>query len=362
MKVLYDHQIFQMQNFGGISRYFYELLSESQRLNLYQAKLPRIISANEYLVSDQAFNVHSFGKKFHQKAYRGINLVNKASSRMTFAFDNFDIFHPTFFETYFLGHTKKPFVITIYDLINEIYPQYFLNNSALLEKRKMLMQKAQRIIAISQNTKNDIMKFYDIPESKIDVTYLAESLSKVTSKKVDGLPSRYLLFVGNRGGYKNFENFYQAVVPLLKQNADLVVVCAGGNSFNTEEQQRMETDKLKMQFQYIAFKTNEDLKYLYEKALCFVFPSLYEGFGIPVLEAFAAGCLVCVSKNSSLKEIVGEAGLYFNPNSPEDIRASLSMALSLQKDNIYTKKAALELAKYSWEITCTETYKVYQKC
>lgn len=363
MKVLYDYQIFQMQNFGGISRYFSELIRSSSRLNIYTPVLSTLVSSNDYLQNNPgAKNIFKLHRSHHGKAYRFTNQFNKYHSQFAIKYKNYDVLHPTFYETYFLSNLKKPFVITVYDLINERYPEYFQKNEEVIAKKRELMNKATRIIAISENTKNDIVDFYKISENKIDVTYLAESLSSIESKPILNLPSRYILFVGNRGGYKNFQKFYEASKPLLKKDKTLNVVCAGGGAFNREEISRFQSDGLENQMGYKFFDSNEELKFLYGQALCFVFPSLYEGFGIPVLESFASRCVACLSHSSSLREIGGDAAIYFDPQSIDDMGKSIQKAIELGKNNIYTERALLELKKFNWDSTCRETLKVYQRC
>lgn len=363
MKVLYDYQIFQMQNYGGISRYFYELIKNSRSLSLYESELSTAITSNEYLTSDEnKRGFISLPQKYYSKAYRFTNSINKNFSVFAIRSRNYDVLHPTFYETYFIDSIKRPFVITVYDLINELHPEYFKKNQDMIERRKILLHKAKRIIAISENTKNDIISFYKVPEKKIDVTYLGESLGSVSSRSVDGLPPEYILFVGNRSGYKNFDRFYEAIKPILQRNHELSLVCAGGGSFNSLEMDKIRSDKLGDRVIYVPFTSNEELKFIYQKAKCFVFPSLYEGFGIPVLEAFAAECTLCVSYSSSLKEIGGSAALYFDPLSVEDIKKTVEKALVLDKMNAYTRQGLLELQKFSWETTCRNTLNVYKEC
>lgn len=363
MKVLYDYQIFQMQNYGGISRYFAELIKSSQKLKLYSADLALLISSNDYL-SEPSFTHNTFNlhHKFYKKAYRFSNIINKTHSRYVIRNKKYDILHPTFYETYFLPKLSKPFVVAVYDLINEMHPEYFQKNEEMIARKRTLMNSAQRVIAISEHTKQDIIKYYKIPESKIDVTYLAESLSSIECESVANLPERYILFVGNRGGYKNFKNFFAAIHPLLSKDKSLNVLCAGGGPFNSEELASFQSAGLINQVVYQSFKSNDELKYIYSQALCFVFPSLYEGFGIPLLESFSAQCVACVSYSSSLKEIGGEGALYFDPLSVDDMRACIQKAIELGKNNIYTERALVELKKFSWDNTCRETLKVYQKC
>lgn len=351
-----------MQNFGGISRYFFELINNSEKVG-YQHDLSLMLTSNEYLLeSKNVVSSVNIPIAQHSKLYRFTNQINKKYSQAKIKFGSYDVFHPTFYEDYFIGKIKRPYVITIYDLINERYPQYFQANDEFIARKKALMENASRVIAISENTKKDIIEYFNISESKIDVTYLAESLSPIQSSIVNNLPARYLLFIGKRGGYKNFDCMYKGVKDLLTKDNDLCLVCAGGGGFSAAELEQFRKDKVDHKIKYISFSKNEELKFLYENAVCFIFPSLYEGFGIPVLESFASGCVACISQSSSLKEIGGKAALYFDPNSSDDIKRVVEQTLSLSKGNKFVDEGLQELKKYNWKKTTEQTLDVYKKC
>lgn len=351
-----------MQNFGGISRYFFELMNNSQKVG-YVQDLSLLLTSNEYLrESKNVATSINLPVSQHSKLYRISNQVNRTYSQAKVKFGSYDVFHPTFYENYFIGRIKKPYVITIYDLINERFPQYFQANQEFIARKKALMENATRVIAISENTKKDIIEYFNISESKIDVTYLAESLSLINPEKITNLPERYLLFIGKRDGYKNFDKMYQGVKDLLIDDNGLFLVCAGGGKFTYRELEQFSSDKISHKIKFVSFSKNEELKYLYENAICFIFPSLYEGFGIPVLESFASGCTACISHSSSLKEIGGQAALYFDPNSSSEIKAAVEQALSLDKKNKFTELGFQELQKYSWHKTTEQTFNVYKKC
>lgn len=351
-----------MQNFGGISRYFFELMNNASSAG-FEYDLSLLLSSNEYLFeSTKISSAIKIPNKFAKNFYRLSNQLNLQYSQLQINYADYDILHPTFYEDYFVQKIKNPYVLTVHDLINEKFPQYFQNNNKLVKQKQNLIENASRIIAVSENTKKDIIEHFKINESKIDVIYLAESLSSIKSLKVEKLPPRYLLFIGKRGGYKNFENMYEGVKNLLKKESDLFLVCAGGGEFSLTEKGQFLRDELSHKINYFSFTKNEELKYLYENAVCFIFPSLYEGFGIPVLESFASGCVLCVSYSSSLKEIGGSAALYFDPNSPEEIKNAVEHALSLDKKNAYIEEGFQELKKYTWRKTTEHTFNTYKKC
>ena len=170
-----------------------------------------------------------------------------------------------------------------------------------------------------------------------------------------------LLFVGSRFGYKNFDGFANAVVPLLNQDKDLHVHCAGGGRFAYEEHRFLQRLGVRSRFTQ-SDPTDEQLITLYKTARAFVAPSRYEGFGIPIIEAFSCGCPCATSDSSCFPEIAGEAAVYFDPDSPE------SMAEALRKilyDDIFRGSLiarGFERAKaFSWEKTAMQTVAVYAK-
>jgi len=377
MKVLFDSQIFDSQKYGGISRYFSELFKNFNNREDIKYKLPIRNSENEYLknikpFSDMAITSRIFSSlKGRSFLYKIFDLFDKKSNKNLLKRElkkqDFDIFHPTYYSTYFLKYLKnKPFVLTVYDMIHEKYPQYFLLdfNKTILNKKE-LIKKANKIIAISENTKKDIIDLYGIPEDKIQVIYLGNSMIKTQNKSINipEIPEKYILFVGARDGYKNFTFFIKSISSILRNDRRMNVVVAGGysgkNIFSKKENilfKELDIDK-----QIIHYSINDEvLAYLYQNAMCFVFPTLYEGFGIPVLEAFACDCPVIVSNTSSLPEVGGNAVEYIDPTNSLSILNSIEKVIQnkeLRKEMI--KKGQDQLRKFSWEKTAKETLSLY---
>ena len=359
MKVLIDNQIFEQQKFGGISRYFTKLESGND-----------IIQRMECFIQDNSSN-NQIHKRIQRKLGRVIfnhpQIQNESNQRADFYISQlenleYDIFHPTYFDNYFLGHIKKPFVLTVYDMIHEKYAEYFENNVDSINKRR-LCEKADKIIAISNSTKKDLIDIFEVPEEKIEVIYLATDYDSIAATKpiFDFQGMRYLLFTGNRYIYKNFFTFLIAVSSILKQYKDLQLICTGPN-FNALEKKWIEdlgiNDKVKSHF----CENDSELVYLYQHAECFIFPSLYEGFGFPLLEAFASNCPVISSNGGSLPEIADNAAVYFNPKDIREMRQSILNVisdLSLKKELVEAGK--LRLKDFSWDKCRIETNLLYSK-
>ncbi len=256
MRVLYDHQTFELQDFGGISRYFVELLRNKAGFRIDLA-LKR--SSNAYLHPDDpwchgvaaredAFERALAGFEFRgkgriQQVLRQLRLVadpsrmNLRNSLENIGRGSFDVFHPTYYDPYFLESVgRKPFVVTVFDMTHEVFPEYFLKGDRTSVHKRLLCERAARIITISNKTKADLIRFFGVRESKIDVIHLASSLSFVSDRTgvIDLFPRKYILFTGNRLFYKNFKFFLQSITDVLKENRELVVICTGP-TFSTDE-------------------------------------------------------------------------------------------------------------------------------
>lgn len=369
MKILLDPQAYNMQTFGGISRYHTEVLVELQKMGV-QIECPIVYSDNlhlkEYGLFDNFRNRMAHNKLFpkflRKKLIKKFRKKNIKLTKKALAKKDFDVFVSTYYDPYFLENLgEKPFVLTLHDMIHDLFPQYFTRDKFTVSRKKLLLEKATRIIAVSENTKKDILKFYPhIDPNKIDVVYLSQSIDTAAKVKVS-LPEKYILFVGNRTIYKNFNFFIEAVAPLVKADPNLFVVAAGGNGWIPEELELLQ--KLGIQNQVIQqnFEDNELASY-YAQAQCFVFPSEYEGFGIPVLEAMACGCPVVLAHHSSFPEVAGDAGIYFELHNASDLKMKVQQLLedaSVRQD--YSQKGVARAAQFSWHKTALGCLESYQK-
>jgi len=381
MKLLYDHQVFTFQNYGGISRYFCELMDQFSRDPDIEQTLALRYSRNENLC-----NRHSLYEHWSNRSeilcdtqtfpvIRGIThfdvlnrlRINQRESIRLLKKQDFDLFHPTYYDPYFLQYLQqKPFILTVYDMIHELYPDYSPPNDPTKMRKKTLIEQAEAVIAISKNTKNDIIKFTNVDPDRISVVYLGnpfEYLNRLSRVKSNIehllLEKPYILFVGNRTDYKNFIFFIKSVAKLLRKDENLRVYCAGGGPFTQPELKILNELNI---FSKVRFIRTNDLimKHLYENADAFVFPSLYEGFGLPILEAFSCGCPALLSNSSSLSEVGADAACYFDPNDPESLIQSIETVLS---DDHYRemliRKGFERLKLFSWENTAQGTKKIY---
>lgn len=357
MKILYDHQIFGFQKFGGISRYFVELMSNLPDDIEFDNSI--VFTENEYLRNaDSRFNKGIYLPHFKGRN-RATGPINKLASEISIFRGKYDIFHPTYYSTYYIGHIKKPVVVTVYDMIHEKFSDMFKpTDKTSVVKRKVITQ-ADKVIAISQHTKDDLIDIYDLPAEKIEVVHLFHSLDPNNVEKVENLPSNYILYVGQRFKYKNFERFAKAFSIIHKEYPDIKVVCTGAR-FTPSEMEMLQELGISQHFIRL-YVTDTQLTYLYQNAICFIYPSLYEGFGIPILESFAAGCPLLLSNTSCFPEIAREGGLYFDPYEIDDIADALKKIISdssLRIEMINRGKNVLK--NYSWEKMASETAEIYR--
>jgi len=370
-RILLDTQIFDQQEFGGISRYFIELYTEFYKIKNLKIQFPLLYTDNLYFRESVFFESsfqkkHNFliknGKIFRPFLPRKLKRKSIQHTIRQLKEQTFDLFIPTYYDPYFVAHLKnKPFVLTVHDMIHELYPHYFANDPETIQNKRLLIEAATKIIAISENTKKDLLHFYpQIDAKKVEVVYLAHTIThEMTADQ--NLPEKYLLFVGKRSLYKNFNFFIKAVVPIMQQYPDIYIFCAGGNPFTSDELSLIDDLGLDGRVMQKNFEDRKLASY-YKNALCFVFPSEYEGFGIPVLEAMAAGCPVILTNNSSFPEVAGDAGIYFESNNASDLERKLGELLkSSAFRELHIAKGIQQSRKFSWERTAQETMKVYEQ-
>lgn len=381
MKVLFDHQAFTMQYFGGVSKCFCELI------------MHRPVGMDFEISIEQSNNIHlrdsnllpnlqpvglDFRSLFPQFNFKGKHWVyshiisnlyatteklNERKSIDAIIKGNFDVFHPTFFSTYFLPHiNKKPFVITIHDMTPELFPQYFRNAKEETARKKKLCEKASCIIAVSSKTKSDLVKLFGIDDKKIHVVYHgAPSVS--TFRADSAINGEYFLYVGQRDAYKNFEKTLHDFSIFCSKHKDVKLVCTG-SPFTGKELYLIDTLKIKKNIEHIKASESE-MHALYQHAIAFIYPSLYEGFGMPILEAFANKCPVLLNNTSCFPEIGGDAALYFESDAKESNLCELLEYIYGAPDTIrrgLVEKGLLRVKGFSWSESSFNLLEVYKSC
>lgn len=358
MKVYYDYQIILMQRFGGISRYFHEIIARLEYKPEVHPKVRCVGSSNYYFdeyFTKQHPHIHRLEKKLKKRVSK---VINRELTKLDLK-HHYDVVHPTYYDPYILDMCHYPIVLTVYDMISEIFRESFTDSDR--ENKSRMIHAADHMIAISESTKRDIIRFYpEIPSEKITVIYIGSNLTKVDDAELrNNFPSKYVLFVGDRRAYKNFNTFSEAMEMILENDSELHVVCTGGGPFKEEEIKALGNKAER----YHQINCDDNLlSAAYMNAQCFVFPSKYEGFGIPVLEAFACDCPVILSNTSSLPEVGGDAAEYCDPNNIESIRDAIVKVLySPEHRNELILKGREQRKKFDWNVITEQTLECYRK-
>lgn len=380
MRVLLDHQAFELQRWGGISRMVFELvrglpargvevdLALARSLSVYAPELSRLLA----LPVTDGGHPESFlgGAKVPlrrqlwsiRKRLAPATLapaVNRAFALEKLRAGGYDVFHPTYFDPYFLEALgDRPFVLTVYDLAHDVYPALFGPKDHTAARRRLLAGRATRVVAISEATKRDVVERLGVDPAKVDVVPLGFGWAAPPAPPPP-LPESYLLYTGTRHAYKNWAPFVEAIAPLLLDTPGLHLVNTG-HPFSASE--RALLARLRLQEKVLHVEASEGaLPVLYARALAFVFPSLFEGFGIPVLEAFAEGCPAALARRTSLPEVGGDAALYFDPSSAEDMRSAVARLVAepaLRAELVARGRA--RVGTFTWDRACagmTESYR-----
>lgn len=380
MRVLYDHQAFTMQYWGGVSKCFCELIShfsndivseigivESNNIHLQNTNFcPNLQPVS---IDIQTFSAkHYFrGKgKLYKLGTKYLNIQTAESKNKNRSIEllkrgDFDIFHPTFFDDYYLPYLgNKPFVLTIHDMMPELFPEYFQRNDMQILAKRKLAPKAAAIIAVSEQTKNDIVKILNISPEKIHVIHHGgPPIEHLKDDKQFQFP--YFLYVGQRGAYKNFKQLLVDFSIFVSNHEEVKLICTG-ETFTAKEKALIDRYNITKNIVQVHVD-DKKLKSLYANAIAFIYPSLYEGFGMPILEAYAYGCPVLLNHKSCFPEIAGEAAVYFNSNNHS---SNLSEVLETfyhitdNERNILIEKGYNRLSLFSWEKSATKLEELYQ--
>lgn len=364
MKIAYDHQIFTFQEFGGVSRYYSklaeELLKQHQNVKIFTG-----IHRNSYLHNLPKGTIKGFGfKKYLPKFGRLFHCLNHIVTNIQIKSWQPDILHETYYTDLPKFKSDVVHIISVYDMINEIFSDQFSTFEKTTYYKKRAIERADHIISISHSTKNDLINLFGVKKNKISVVHLGVDLKTFQQPKVKNqfTDQAYILYVGSRDGYKNFHGMLKACANSSVIKNKIKVVAFGGGEFGRQE--LLEINKLGFKDGYVQQVEGSDkmLASLYSNAICFVYPSLYEGFGLPPLEAMAAECPVVSSNTSSMPEVINKAGVYFDPNNIDEIGSAIEMVVLNQSLRSRLVQLGSENIKlFSWQKCALETLEIYKK-
>ena len=363
MRIFYDGAIYSMQKAGGINRYFANLISRLP--DNFHPTLSAEGTSRLNFPSHSNLRLHNT-KRFDFRPRRLSHRLQRYYTDTATDARRFDLVHPTYYGSLTgkdFASVNCPVVLTVYDMIHELFPdspELIDTDSSHARTKRSAILAAQAIICISENTKKDLIEHYCVPEDRISVTYLASEIDATFSQGSEDVPERpYFLYVGSRSSYKNFDGLLSAFAKVAAINRDAALAVVG-SQFTQSEERMLATLKVADRVQHYGHVNDRQLAKLYRCSLAFVYPSLYEGFGIPPLEAMACGTLVIASDCSSIPEVVGDAGLLFDPYSSSALtEAMLSVFDESSRRDALIKKGIVRAKQFTWEKTVSQTLAVY---
>ena len=357
----------------GLGRYTQKLIEN----------LEKIDTKNEYYIflRKENFNEYQPRNKNFQKVladYQWYSFSEQINMPRLLKKYNFDLVHFPHFNVPLFYRQK--FVVTIHDLILLHFPTirgttlnplfYWLKFLAYKIAIGSAIKRASEVIAVSNFTKKDILKHYKIPEGKITVTYEAcdRLPAASTRKKGDrilekyGIMKPYILYVGNAYPHKNLEKLVLAFVQITEKNPEHYLTLVGNEDYFYKRLKNFIWDKKLKNIIFSGHVSDEELDEIYRNAEMYVFPSLYEGFGLPPLEAMASGIPVAASGQECIREVLGAAAYYFDGMKAEEIANALEKITAdenLRKNLI--AKGYGQVKRYDWKKTAEQTLEIYQK-
>lgn len=361
MKVFFDGRIFTLQQHGGISRLFFELMRSFGETQ----KVEQILFRGAYV------DRYPFRKEWF-KRYYGLRNPVALSILLIKPLDDMGmelaysvnaasdlIYHSTYYRL--PKRVRGPVVIHAYDMIHELY------NGDLTTKmlKRKAFKRADLIISISESTKNDLCELYQIDPQRVVVAY--PGVSGVfhkraplvsTAERTDARP--YMLYVGYRSWYKNFSLLLNTFIR-KKYFYDLDLVLVGGErKLSVQQQEAVTNCAVKGAWLKHKFCSDSALAQLYSNATAFICTSLYEGFGIPLVEAMTCGCPVIAPNTSSIPEVAGDAALLFDPKDPEDLARQMDRVISDESLRAgLIERGQLRAIRFSWEAMAEAVYDGY---
>ena len=337
----YDGIKFSMEAHGGVSVYFRELIRRGVANGLDLSVL--LYSAEARGRCEAPVNMQELFCQRKIERYRSCRVPDSAR-----------LLHSTYYR--WPDRNEVPLVTTVHDFTYEIClngPPKWVHSW----QKNLAIRKAAIVICVSENTRRDLFTYLpDVPKDRVVVIHngVGDAYFPINANPSPSARP-FCLFVGSRVRYKNFALALQAVSAL----SDFELLCVGGGSFTREEGQLIER-LLPKRCRHAGFQSDAELNLLYNLSVCLLYPSAYEGFGIPVLEAMRAGCPVVALNRSSIPEIAGSAGVLLDEESPSEFAAAIDRIKDGEARNLIRHKGLKQAGRFSWQQTFMSTVRVYE--
>jgi mannosyltransferase len=357
MKIIYDNIIYSKLSQGGISNYWFELskflLKKKENIYFYENKETNTNFHRNLLEIPE-------NKIIHNTNPSKSSILNRMSSVKINESDKF-LYHSSYYRP-LTGSNNYSEVTTVHDFTHNFYAPIHKKMVHNLIKYESI-KRAKGIICVSNNTYKDLLKFcppkknqkVEIINNGVSDDFLVIEPSKIESKFSFSIEKNtYILYVGSRENYKNF-NF---VIELLKSNRDLKLIVVG-KAFTRKEMQIIGETKTRINI--ASNVSNQDLNIFYNNALAFIYPSSYEGFGIPIIESMKAGCPVIALNASSIPEVAGNAGVLIDKLDPVLTNKIIKNLSQNDFRNEVIEKGIIHSKKFSWDKCCNETLDFYNE-
>lgn len=364
MRLAFDYQAFHMQSYGGVSRYFARLAQCLHDCD-HEVGVFAPVHRNNYLGDLPQGVVHGRqARRYPPRTARLLGAYNRLLARHTMARWAPDLVHETYYSSKPVLDSK-PAVVTVFDMIHELFPADFPAHDSTSLHKRMAVERADHVICISESTRNDLIRLFGVPEHKASVVLLGFDSSMAEQPELayrtpSGRP--FILYVGQRGGYKNFGGLLTALGRSARLRNDFDIVAFGGGPFTQAESSRITAAGLSAEQVFQIGGDDNFLSRLYGAAMVFVYPSLYEGFGIPPLEAMAHGCPVVCCNTSSLPEVVGNAAELFDPAADDALRGAIeTVAYSDEAWARLRLQGYERVRQFSWQKCAAETLQIYKE-
>ena len=367
MRILYDHQVFSLQNAGGASRYHYEILRYLSTCPEVEAELFLGLNQTIYPFRDlrsSRIKVQGVRSPLEKGMLRYVLNETLEAGISPFR-GKFDVYHPTYFRPTSMIRSRR-IVVTHHDSTYEQFPHLFRDSALVFRSRRAMYRKVDKVICISEADRQGFLQFYPLRPDQTCVIHHGLNVLPRSQKAVEQLRSRtrraFVLYVGARNAHKNFAALLQAFhESRLYEDYDLLAL--GGGPLTGSENTTI--DSLGLSSSVVCIPSVEDdfLAEAYASAILFVYPSLSEGFGMPPLEAMDAGCPVATSKVTAMPEVCQDAPFYFDPYDIGTISRALLQGVTDHDARMSAiAKGKRVAAEYNWDRCGAKTLAAYRDC